>query len=101
MDGILCWPREFSLLKYVTDINHARALIVSYLKMTEVFMEASLRRNEYYLNKENFEKSILEENFEKSILEGFDMECKRQNIKNEFIHDTLQSLSSITMSMCK
>jgi len=92
MDGILCWPREFSLLKYVTDINHARALIVSYLKMTEVFMEASLRRNESYLNKENFEKSILE---------GFDMECKRQNIKNEFIHDTLQSLSSITMSMCK
>jgi predicted esterase len=79
MDGLFVWPREYSMLKYVTDIEHGRRLMISYLKLTEIFLENCVKSSSFREKRKGFEEDVVKK---------FEAACQAHEIKNEFILDT-------------
>jgi len=83
-DSLLSWSREFALMKYIFNVDHARVLIVSYLRLTQLFLDQAL----------NCDGNEGKEKFDQLVFNQYNSECKRFGVQDFFIVDTLSSLQA-------
>jgi len=83
IDGLLSWSREFAMFKLIFNIDQAKHLILSYLRLTQLFLDQAMKGEDETKG-----------DFDQCVISRYNGECKKVGLQDYFIVDSISSLSS-------